>query len=84
MLQESKREGHDSWIRESKVGFGASSYFIYRDALALYREFIARGVEVKRPFVGNRMWVTSLEDPDGYQLHFESPTDAPEESQYEE
>jgi hypothetical protein len=28
------------------------------------------------------MWVTSLEDPDGYQLDFESPTDAPEETEY--
>jgi hypothetical protein len=30
------------------------------------------------------MWVTSLTDPDGYSLHFESVTDAPEESEYEE
>jgi hypothetical protein len=28
------------------------------------------------------MWVVSLEDPDGYSLHFQSPTEAPEESQY--
>ncbi len=84
MLQEFKREGHDSWVPESRVGVGVSIYFICRDALALYREFSQRGVEVKRPVVGNRMWVTSLEDPDGYQLYFESPTDASEESQYGE
>ena len=84
MLQEFEREGHDSWVPESKVGVGVTIYFMCRDALALYREFVARGVEATRPFVGNSMWVTSLEDPDGYRLSFESPTDAPEESQYEE
>lgn len=41
-------------------------------------------VEARRPFVGNGMWVTSVVDPDGYQLYFESRTDAPEESIYEE
>ena len=28
------------------------------------------------------MWVTSIKDPDGYDLNFESPTDAPEETEY--
>lgn len=84
MLQEFKREGHDSWVPDSKVGVGVSIYFICRDALVIYREFVAKGIEAKRPFLGNRMWVTSLVDPDGYELHFESPTDAPEASQYEE
>ena len=75
MLQEFKRE-------EGKVGLGVSIYFICDDALALYQEFKARGIEAKRPFVGNGMWVTSLSDPDGYQLHFESVTDVPEETEY--
>jgi hypothetical protein len=26
------------------------------------------------------MWVTSVSDPDGYELYFESPTDVPEET----
>jgi hypothetical protein len=30
------------------------------------------------------MWVTILTDPDGYKLDFESPTDTPEESVYED
>jgi hypothetical protein len=30
------------------------------------------------------MWVTSVADPDGYRLDFESYTDAPEESEYQE
>jgi hypothetical protein len=34
--------------------------------------------------VGNRLWVVSLIDPDGYRIDFESPTDAPEESELEE
>jgi hypothetical protein len=28
------------------------------------------------------MWVTSLDDPDGYRLEFESRTDAPEHSTF--
>jgi hypothetical protein len=39
---------------------------------------------VKTPFVGNRLWVTQLVDPDGYKLDFESPTDVPEETIYHE
>jgi hypothetical protein len=52
------------------------------DAIALYHDFIARGVAVKRPFVGNGLWVTSVRDPNGYRLDFESPTDVPEETVY--
>lgn len=70
------------WKPEGKLGAGVSINFICRDALALYREFRSRGVDAQRPFVGNGMWVTSLTDPDGYPLHFESKTDAPEESQF--
>ncbi len=84
MLQEFEREGHDSWVPEGKVGVGVAINFICHDALALYRAFIARGLEAQRPFVGNGMWVTSLTDPDGYQLHFESPTDLPEDTEYTE
>ena len=75
MLQESVSAG--------KVGLGIGLYFICRDALAFYRSVREHRITTKRPFVGNRMWVTSLEDPDGYSLHFESPTDAPEESEYQ-
>ena len=78
MLQEFKRE----WAPEGTLGAGVSICFICDDALALYREFTAKGIEAKRPFVGNAMWVTSLKDPDGYRLDFESMTDAPEETEY--
>lgn len=67
-----------------RLGFGIGLNFICRDALAFYRAVKARGIAAQRPFVGNRMWVTSLTDPDGYSLHFESPTDAAEESEYQE
>jgi hypothetical protein len=33
--------------------------------------------------VDNSLWVTMLTDPDGYHLDFESPTDAPEETEWE-
>jgi hypothetical protein len=82
MLQEFVREGHDSWVPEGKVGVGVSICFVCKDALAIYREVVARGVPASIPFVGNKMWVTSMTDPDGYRVEFESPTDAPEESVY--
>ena len=67
---------------EGKVGVGVSICFVCKDALAIYREVVARGVPASIPFVGNKMWVTSMTDPDGYRVEFESPTDAPEESVY--
>jgi lactoylglutathione lyase len=67
------------------LGTGTSVSFMCEDALALYREFKSRGIQTrKRPFVGNRLWVIPVTDPDGYRLEFESPTDAPEESEFEE
>jgi lactoylglutathione lyase len=46
----------------------------------LWRDFTSRGIPAERPFVGNGMWVTQVSDPDGYDLLFESETDAPEET----
>lgn len=79
MLQEYRRERAPS----GKLGEGVTICFICQDALAIYREVTARGITAARPFVGNGMWVTSVSDPDGYRLDFESKTDAPEESVYE-
>jgi lactoylglutathione lyase len=67
-----------------KPGVGVCICFQCVDALKIYREIKSRGIEAKRPFVGNAMWVTAVTDPDGYDLDFESPTDAPEESQFNE
>jgi lactoylglutathione lyase len=80
MLQEFWKEGPHRTVPEGKLGVGVSINFFCRDALAIYRELRARGVEAKRPFVGNGMWVTEVSDPDGYALFFESPTDVPEET----
>lgn len=67
------------------LGTGVSVCFTCEDALALYREFKSRGIQTrKRPFVGNRLWVVPLTDPDGYRIEFESPTGAPEESELKE
>lgn len=48
----------------------------------VHHEALARGLEASRPFVGNGLWVTSLTDPDGYRLEFESPADVPEGTEY--
>jgi lactoylglutathione lyase len=66
------------------LGTGASVVFTCENSLALYRDFRSRGVQVRnRPFVGNGLWVVPLADPDGYRIEFSSPTDAPEESEWE-
>ena len=75
MLQEFPKEGHDSWSPKGKVGEGVSICFQCDDALAIYRAVTARGIKASKPFVGNGMWVTSLSDPDGYKIEFESLTD---------
>jgi len=84
MLQEFAREGHGSRAPQEKLGAGVSICFICKDALAIYRDVTARGIQASRPFVGNAMWVTSMSDPDGYRIEFESPTDVPEETEYSE
>lgn len=86
MLQEFKKdEQHPNSGRpEGKLGQGVSICFQCKDALALYHEFKSRGIQPKTPFVGNAMWVTIVEDPDGYKLDFESPTDVAEETVYQD
>lgn len=81
MLQRFGPEGEDTCLPRAQLGAGVSICFLCRDAVAFYREVTARGLPARRPFVGNAMWVTTLTDPDGYALEFESPTDAPEESE---
>ncbi|MGH9815306.1 MAG: VOC family protein [Candidatus Acidiferrales bacterium] len=84
MLQEARAEGGDAWRPQGKVGEGVSICFICEDALALYHEFLTRGIPASEPFVGNRMWVAELTDPDGYNLCFESATEVPEETKLSE
>jgi lactoylglutathione lyase len=67
-----------------KLGVGASLWFQCEDAIELYREFQSRGLQPAEPFVGNHLWDTHIIDPDGYHLHFESPTEVPEETKLSE
>jgi catechol 2,3-dioxygenase-like lactoylglutathione lyase family enzyme len=82
MLQEFSKEGNGVWVPKGKVGEGVSICFMCRDTLEIYHEVTGRGIRASRPFVGNGLWVTSLLDPDGYKIEFESPTDVPEETEF--
>jgi lactoylglutathione lyase len=85
MLQEFQKEGRHGNVPKEKLGVGVSINFQCADSIALHRECKSRGVEIpKRPFVGNNLWMVRITDPDGYELYFASPTDAPEESELEE
>ena len=79
MLQERSNDGRHN-VSNGKVGDGVSICFMCDDALSIYRDITSRGIQANRPFVGNRLWVTELSDPDGYVLCFESPTDEAEET----
>jgi catechol 2,3-dioxygenase-like lactoylglutathione lyase family enzyme len=83
MLQEFRKEGHDSWKPSCKVGEGVTICLMCADALAIYHQATERGIKVRNtPFVGNGLWVVSFSDPDGYRIDFESPTDVSEETEY--
>jgi len=82
MLQEPRN--NETSNEDMPNGKGVSICFQCIDALALYHEFIAKGIIIKEPFVGNNMWVIKYSDPDSYWLDFESPTDTPEETKYSE
>lgn len=69
---------------QGKLGQGVSLCFQCRDALALYDEFRSRQIDASEPEVGNGLWDTFVSDPDGYRLHFASPTDVPEETKLSE
>jgi catechol 2,3-dioxygenase-like lactoylglutathione lyase family enzyme len=80
MLQDFRRDDGKAWAPKGELGLGVSIMFICDDALEIYRETRRRGINPSRPSVGNGMWVTSLRDPDGYRVDFESYTDVPEET----
>ena len=83
MLQRFLTEGHDSWQPEGKRGEGVRICILCDDALSVYREAKDRRLAPQRPYVGNGLWVTSVTDPDGYALDFESVTDVPEDTELE-
>jgi hypothetical protein len=84
MLQEFWKEGPHANVPEEKLGVGVSICFVCEDALEIYRDVTHQGVKAATPFVGNGMWNTSLNDPDGYRLEFESYTDVPEGTEFDE
>jgi hypothetical protein len=82
MLQEYWKDGQPGGWPAGLLGQGVCICFVCADAIAVYHDSKARGLDPSRPFVGNNLWVTSFTDPDGYRLDFESPTDVPEETVY--
>jgi lactoylglutathione lyase len=65
MLQEYWKDGQPGGWSAGPLGQGVSICFMCADAIAVYHDARARGLEASRPFVGNNLWVTSVVDPDG-------------------
>ena len=84
MLQELAKQGPHSPAPHGKLGEGVSLWFQCEDAIAIYHEVRSRGIQASEPQVGNAMWDTSLSDPDGYRIHFGSPTNTAEETKLSE
>jgi lactoylglutathione lyase len=84
MLQTFANDGHHVKPPTGNLGEGVSLEFQCHDAVALYYEFISRGLAASEPEVGNSLWTTDLTDPDGYHLGFGSPTDTPEDTKLSE
>jgi lactoylglutathione lyase len=84
MLQQFWRDGPASAPGDHPLGQGMTVCFICRDALAVRREALSRGLAPSQtPFVGNGLWVVSYTDPDGYSLDFQSPTDVEEGAEFD-
>jgi len=79
MLQE---YGEKTNMTKEKPGEGVEIFFICEDALAIYTQITSNGISASEPFVGNKMWVVQVKDPDGYKISFESFTDVAEETKY--
>ena len=80
MLQQFGTEGPNSRQFNHIKGSGVSLYFFCDDAVEIYRDVTSRGINAAEPVVGNRLWVTTIINPDGFEVNFESPTDEPEET----
>jgi len=84
MLQTCAKKMLDSMPPGGILGQGVSLWFQCEDAISIYHDVRSRGIEASEPQVGNGLWDTMLSGPDGYRLHFESPTDVPEETKLSE
>ena len=78
MLQQLRTDGHDSRTFSDNKGEGVRFCFFCDDAVELYHALKSRGLNPSEPVVSNGLWYTTLTDPDGYYIDFESPTDVPE------
>ena len=81
MLQEYSEKTYE---KDRNPAEGVEIFFICEDALAIYPQITSNGIPASEPFVGNKMWVVQVKDPDGYKISFESFTDTPEETKYSE
>jgi len=81
MLQEYDEKNN---LSQEKPGAGVEIFFICEYALTFYTKLISNKISPSEPFVGNKMWVVQVKDPDGYKISFESFTDVPEETKYSE
>jgi len=84
MLQEHHQMDAGIMDGQGRAGIGMSIYFICEDALKIYSQMIDKGFDASEPFVGNNMWVTSVNDPDGYSIFFESVTAVAEGTKFSE
>ena len=80
MLQQLTTAGRDEAGMNPTLGVGSSLYFQCQDAVAIYRQVVAHGIQATEPQVGNGNWETFLVDPDGYKINFTSPASYPEET----
>ncbi|PCJ98950.1 MAG: bleomycin resistance protein [Flavobacteriaceae bacterium] len=84
MLQKGKNMKPNKETSSRKENLGISIYFICQDALKIYEELVENGIDATEPFVSNNMWLTIINDPDGYEINFESATDVSEETRLSE
>jgi len=68
MLQGYRTDGHPVRNIENKKDEGVAICFICEDALALYQEFISKGINPAETFIGNNMWDVGVIDPNSYHL----------------
>ncbi len=81
MLQEAVDSSREKMAAAGILGHGVSLNFSCDKALAIYRDAATRGIcTLREPQVGNFSWEVVFADPDGYRIHFSSPTDLPEET----
>ena len=84
MIQEAVASSREKLAAEGVLGNGVSLNFSCSDALATSLSWCAANRDIhtlREPQVGNLFrWEVTFADPDGYRIHFSSPTDLPEET----